>query len=122
MFCESSPWTMEQEKKVDWFNKSCFLLDQVKAGCICTVYSGRDGSRCIMGKRQANGGSFMTWPRFCWETLCPAFTVCGYIRTIFHQTDPFLRSWVEDSKFEMLSRKQKHFKDKKRIYLDATNR
>ncbi len=48
-------WTIEQWTKVNWFDESLFLLDQVDAwGCV----------HC-----------FMLWEMFCWETLDPSMYV-----------------------------------------------
>ncbi|KAK3531598.1 hypothetical protein QTP70_024987 [Hemibagrus guttatus] len=96
---EHQNWTIEQWKKVDWSDESCFLLHHVDDRVRVHHLPGEHmAPGCTMGRRRAGEGSVMLWAMFCCETLGPAIhvdvtlTLTTYLSIIADSVHPFMET------------------------------
>ena len=94
---------MERWKKVAWSEESRFLLHHVDGRVRVRRLPGEEMvPGCIMGRRQAGGGSVMLWTMFCWETLGPGIHVdvtltrTTYLNIVADQVHPFMATVFPD--------------------------
>ena len=87
--------SIQQRKKVAYFDKSCFLLHHVDGWvCVHWLAWGERMPGCTMGRGQADRGSVMLWAVVCWETLDPAMDVTltrtTYLNIVADQLHSFI--------------------------------
>lgn len=87
--------SIQQRKKVAYFDKSCFLLHHVDGWvCVHWLAWGERMPGCTMGRGQADRGSLMLWAVVCWETLDPAMDVTltrtTYLNIVADQLHSFI--------------------------------
>ncbi|GBM41833.1 Transposable element Tc1 transposase [Araneus ventricosus] len=94
---EHRDWTMDEWKRVAWFDESRFLSHHVDGRVGVRRLSGKQFlPSCTAGHTQAGGGGFMFWGTFSWAALGPVVVVeqtmkaANYLNIIADQLHPYM--------------------------------
>ncbi|KAK3530443.1 hypothetical protein QTP86_024354 [Hemibagrus guttatus] len=92
---------MGKRKDLSEFDKDQIVMVDGRE-CVCHLHGEQMAPGCIMGRRQAGGGSVMLWAMSCWETLGPAIHVdvtlthTTYLSVVADHVQPFMETVFPD--------------------------